>query len=62
MSVDGEFVNWTTPKYFVPKALKYMPLGILSLATNLPKKYEIVVLDPSSERWTIEETISRIEE
>lgn len=38
-----------------------MPLGLLSLASNLPDKYDVVILDPSSEAWTIEETISRIE-
>jgi len=57
---EGEFVDWTTPEYFMPKAVKYMPLGILSLATNITGNHEIVVLDPSSEGWGIEETISRI--
>lgn len=38
-----------------------MPLGILSLASNLPKEYETVLLDPSSKGWTIEETIEKIE-
>lgn len=58
---EGEFINWTTPKHFAPKAMRYMPLGILSLASNLPKHHEVVILDPSSEGWTIEETIERIE-
>lgn len=63
LPVEGEFVNWTTPKYFTPtKVNKYMPLGILSLASNLPPDYDVVILDASSEPWTIEETIHKIEE
>ena len=62
MPTEGEFINWTTPKYFDPARVnKYMPLGILSLASNLSKKHEIVILDPSSEGWNIEETIEKIE-
>jgi len=38
MPVEGEFVNWTTPNFFTPTNVnKYIPLGILSLATNLPQ-------------------------
>ncbi len=60
---EGEFVNWTTPKFFDPtKVNKYMPLGILSLASNLPEKYETVILDPSSEGWSIDQTIEKIEQ
>jgi radical SAM superfamily enzyme YgiQ (UPF0313 family) len=59
---EGEYVNWTTPYYFkVDKVNKYMPLGILSLATNLPETYDITVIDPSSDEWDIEKTISFIE-
>ncbi|MEK6823597.1 MAG: radical SAM protein [Nanoarchaeota archaeon] len=62
LPLEGEFVNWTTPKYFTPaKVNKYLPLGILSLATNLPEKYDIKVLDPSSQGWSIDETIEKIE-
>jgi len=61
MPAEGEFVDWTTPKYFDPTRVnKYMPLGILSLATNITKNHEVIILDPSSEGWTIEETITRI--
>lgn len=58
---EGEFVNWTTPKHFAPKAVRYMPLGILSLASNIDPRHEVVLLDPSSEGWTIDETLERIE-
>src|SRR3989344_2567522 len=61
LPTEGEFVNWTTPKHFQPTAVKYLPLGILSLASNLSKEYDIKLLDPPSEGWTIEETINQIE-
>jgi len=63
MPVEGEFVNWTTPNFFtLTNVNKYIPLGILSLATNLPPRHEVIILDASSEPWTINETIEKIEE
>ncbi len=63
LPIEGEFINWTTPKYFNPTNVnKYMPLGILSLASNLSKRHKVIILDPSSEGWTIEKTIERIEQ
>ncbi len=61
LPTEGEFVNWTTPKDFLKdqSVVKYMPLGILSLASNI--KDEIKILDPPTNGWTIEETIIRIE-
>lgn len=59
---EGEYKNWTTPKYFEPYSInKYMPLGILSLATNLPQEHEIKVIDPFSENYSIKQTIDIIE-
>lgn len=61
MPTEGEYHDWTTnKKYVVDKVNRYMPLGILSLATNV-KGHEVVVLDPASYGWGIEETIQRIE-
>ena len=60
--VEGECINWTTHKYFETFRInKYLPLGTLSLATNLSDEHDVVLLDPSSEGWTIKETIKRIE-
>ncbi len=59
---EGAAIQWVTPKYFQPDDSKYIPLGLLSLATNLPSQYEIKVLDPSSNNWTLDETVRRIEE
>lgn len=64
LPMEGEFVNWTTPKYFRPTRVnRYMPLGVLSLASNLlDDNHNVVVLDPSSEGWSINETVKKIEE
>jgi hypothetical protein len=59
---DGEFVNWTTPKELAPKAVKYLPLGILSLASNIPDHHEITILDAASYDWTVDEVIEKIKD
>ena len=62
MPAEGEYHDWTTHKYFVvDKINRYMPLGILSLATNLSTGHEVTVLDPSSYGWSIAKTIQEIE-
>jgi len=58
---QGSAIQWVTPKYFMPDESKYVPLGLLSLATNLPEKHEVKILDPSSRNWSIDETVERIE-
>jgi hypothetical protein len=30
LPTEGQFVDWRTPKIFLPEKVKYMPLGILS--------------------------------
>jgi len=63
LPTEGESVNWTTPKFFKPTKVRYLPLGILSLASNLMSKdIEVIVLDPPSEGWNINETVEKIEE
>ena len=60
---EGEFRNWTTPSYFQTDLInRHIPIGILSLATNLPKGYDVVIFDPVSNGWSIDETISKIED
>lgn len=56
---EGQYVCWIHPLSVEPKAVKYMPLGLLSLASNIAG-HEIKILDPYSEQWGIEETIERI--
>ena len=61
LPTEGEYVNWTTSKDFTkdPKVVKYMPLGIISLASNM--EHDVKILDPPSEGWTINQTIEQIE-
>jgi anaerobic magnesium-protoporphyrin IX monomethyl ester cyclase len=61
MPKEGSAIQWVTPKYFQPDYSKYVPLGLLSLATNLPPNYEVKVFDPNSDNWGLEETINKIE-
>lgn len=54
--------DWRTPDYFktATNSTNYMPLGLLSLATNLGPGHDTVVLD--AKRLTIEDTLQRIEQ
>lgn len=53
-------VQWYSRKYFLPDNSRYLPLGLLSLATNLPQDHDIKILDPHSENWSIDKTIEEI--
>lgn len=57
---EGEYKSWITPSVVEPEGVKHLPLGLLSLATNICDYADVVVLDPFSERWSISETIERI--
>ena len=58
---EGSAINWVTAKYFKPDDSRYMPLGLLSLATNIPQNHDIKVLDPHSRNWSIDRTVEEIE-
>lgn len=63
LPLEGQYHDWMThEKYLVDKINKFMPLGLLSLATNLSTSHEVKILDPSSYGWTIDETVQRIEQ
>jgi anaerobic magnesium-protoporphyrin IX monomethyl ester cyclase len=61
MPRDGEAVSWVTPKHFKPDDERMMPLGLLSLLSNLPEGVEAHLLDPPSRNWSIDRTIEEIE-
>ena len=50
---EGEYRDWCTPEFYLSDTARYMPLGILSLASNLGDGHDVCVLDPSSEGWDI---------
>lgn len=58
---EGEFVNWTTSTRLAPIDVKYIPLGILSLASNLSKEHEVILLDPASNNLSINELAQQIQ-
>ena len=58
---EGQAIQWQTPEYFLPQTSKYIPLGLLSLATNASKDDEVKILDPASRGWSIDETVEKIQ-
>jgi anaerobic magnesium-protoporphyrin IX monomethyl ester cyclase len=61
MPYEGEVLDRVTDKFYKNKAVKYMPLGVLSLAANIPPEYEVNVLDAASRGFSLNETIEEIE-
>jgi hypothetical protein len=61
MPYEGEVVDRVTAKFYKNSAVKYMPLGVLSIAANIPKNYEVRVLDAASMGLSLSETIEEIE-
>ncbi len=57
---DGEVRDRVTYKFYKNPVVKYMPLGVLSLAACL-RRHDVSVLDASSKGLTIEETLEEIE-
>ncbi len=58
---EGSAVIWISANYFTPDYARYVPLGILSLASNVPEGHEVKILDPRSENWSIDRTVEEIE-
>ena len=61
MPRDGEAISWITPKYFKPDDERMLPLGLLSLVTNLPADAEVEIFYPPSWNWSIDQTVEEIE-
>jgi anaerobic magnesium-protoporphyrin IX monomethyl ester cyclase len=60
MPYEGEVLDRVTAKFYKNSAVKYMPLGVLSLAANIPKEHEVHVIDAASKGLTLAETIDSI--
>jgi len=61
MPYEGEVQDRQTDKFFKNSAVKYMPLGVLSVGACIPEGYEFAVLDPASRGLDLAETIEEIE-
>jgi len=59
-SHDGEVRDRVTHKFFLNPVVKYMPLGVLSIAAGL-RHHDISILDASSKGFGLNETIDEIE-
>lgn len=62
LPTEGEYVNFATPAISDPHDVKYMPLGLLSLATNICGIAQPVILDPITDGWDIATTAQKINE
>jgi anaerobic magnesium-protoporphyrin IX monomethyl ester cyclase len=67
MPYEGEVRDRVTSRFYKNDAVKYMPLGVLSVAANTfphgrRSQDHIMVLDAASLGLTLDETIERIEE
>jgi anaerobic magnesium-protoporphyrin IX monomethyl ester cyclase len=56
---EGEIVDRVTPRFYKNRAVKYMPLGLLSLAANL-REYDVTIIDASSRGLTVDQTLEEI--
>ncbi|MEO5362812.1 MAG: B12-binding domain-containing radical SAM protein [Magnetococcus sp. DMHC-8] len=59
---EGEVVDPVSPKVYKPAAVKYMPLGLLSVAANIPAPHTVSVIDASSLGLSVDEVLERIEQ
>ena len=57
---DGEVIDRVTHQVYKPSAVKYMPLGLLSLASSIAD-YEVSILDGASRGMTVDEMLEEIE-
>lgn len=62
MPFEGEVRDRVTAKFYKNRVVKYMPLGVLSVAACCRGKHEVRVLDAASLGLDIDETVARIEE
>jgi hypothetical protein len=61
MPYEGEVRDRVTDRFYKNSAVKYMPLGVLSVAACIPDTYEVGVLDAASRGLTLEETLAETE-
>ncbi|MBF0357353.1 MAG: radical SAM protein [Magnetococcales bacterium] len=59
---EGEPRDYTTPAHFSVGKLRYIPLGILAVASGIDKKHEVRIFDSSSFNLSIDQAIKEIKE
>ena len=58
---EGQTVDYTTASFHRPKAVKYMPLGILAVASGISPRHEVCILDTASKGLSIRQTLKEID-
>ena len=58
---EGEVIDRVTHQVYKPSVVKYMPLGLLSLASSIAD-YDVTIVDGASRGLTVEETLKEIED
>lgn len=58
---EGQTLDYTTDTFYLTKAVRYMPLGILSVARGISPRHEVRILDASSRDLSINDTLEEIE-
>lgn len=59
---DGQVVDRQTPEIYKEKAVKYTPLGVLSLMANIPEHHTVTLIDASSLDLSVEALLAHIAE
>ena len=57
---QGEVIDRVTHQVYKPRAVKYMPLGLLSLAASVAD-YDVSIIDGASRGLTVDEMLEEIE-
>lgn len=58
---EGKVLDYTTAEYFKNPSIRYMPIGLLAVATSVADRHDVTVLDPFSKNLSIKETLEEIE-
>ncbi|MBF0186368.1 MAG: radical SAM protein [Magnetococcales bacterium] len=59
---EGEPRDYTTPEHFSVGRLRYIPLGVLAVASGIDPQHEVRILDSASMGLSIDETLAVIDE
>ncbi|MBU2082192.1 B12-binding domain-containing radical SAM protein [Patescibacteria group bacterium] len=59
---EGQTKDFTTPSFYSSNPVRYIPLGILAVATSISPDHDIRILDADSYGLSIDYTVRRINE
>ncbi|MFH2018970.1 MAG: radical SAM protein [bacterium] len=59
---EGQAKDFTTPSFYSSNPVRYIPLGVLAIATSITGGRDIRILDAESYGLSIDETVERIHE